>query len=384
MSAVSTDPALTSPAPHALLPPPASPATPAEVPSRGYWPLPRKSTAMVAAIAALALLALLAVLRAWELGPFNTPIQVTDNAYVRGRTTIVSPQVSGYVVYVGVGDYTDVVAGQVLARIDDRTYLAQVAQAKAALDAQYAARASLEQAHAARLAALGGQSAAVESARAQQSRAQSDLARVDDLVTDGSVSLREQDQLRAALAQAQAQLSQSKATEVIARQDVRTVEVNRDAVKAQIEAAQAALHRARIDLDYTVVRAPDAGRVGEVGVRLGQYVTNGTQLLALVPADRWVIANYKEAQTARMRPGQKAWVTVDALGGRRFEGRVEAIAPAAGSEFSVIKPDNGTGNFVKIPQRIGVRIRIDGAPDVVSLLRPGMSVEAHVDTRNAP
>jgi multidrug resistance efflux pump len=383
MSAVSTDPAL-APGTRALLPPAASPEVPAEAPPRGYWPLPRKRVAMVVGIAALAVLALLAVLRAWELGPFDTPVQATDNAYVRGRTTIVSPQVSGYVVDVGVRDYADVAAGQALVRIDDRSYRAQVDQAQAALDGQLAARANLEQAHASRIASLHGQAAAIESAEAQQARARADLARVDDLVADGSVSLREQDQLRAALAQSLAQLSQSKAGHEVARQDVRTVEVNRDAVNAQIEAARAALRKAQIDLDYTVIRAPQAGQVGEVGVRLGQYVTNGTQLLPLVPADRWVIANFKEAQTARMKPGQRAWLTVDALDGRRIAGHVEEIAPAAGSEFSVIKPDNGTGNFVKIPQRIGVRIALDGPADALAALRPGMSVEAHVDTSHAP
>ena len=382
MSVVSTDPAL-NPGARALLPPAASPEVPAEAPPRGYWPLPPKRIAMVVTIAVLAGLAVLAVLRAWGLGPFDTPTQVTDNAYVRGRTTIVSPQVSGYVVYVGVRDYEEAVAGQVLVRIDDRAYRAQVDQAQAALDVQIAARANLEQAHAARLASLRGQAAAIESAQAQQARARSDLARVDDLVADGSVSLREQDQLRAVLAQSLAQVSQAEASHEVARQDVRTVEVNREAVKAQIEAAQAALRKAQIDLDYTVIRAPQAGQVGEVGVRLGQYVTNGTQLLPLVPSDRWVIANYKEAQTARMKPGQPAWLTVDALGGRRLNGHVEEISPAAGSEFSVIKPDNGTGNFVKIPQRIGVRIALDGPADAVAALRPGMSVEAHVDTGHA-
>ena len=377
MSAVPTDLALTSPGMRAPAPPTADPAVPAEASFRGYWPLPPKR------IATVILIAVLAVMRAWELGPFKTLIQGTDNAYVRGRTTIIAPQVSGYVVQVGVTDYAAVATGQELVRIDDRSYRAQADQAKAALDVQIAALANLDQAHAARLAALSGQVAAIESAKAQQLRAKSDLARVDDLVTDGSVSLREQDQLRAALAQSVAQVSQSEASHEVARQDVRTVEVNRDAIKAQIEATRAALRKALIDLDYTVIRAPEAGQVGEVGVRLGQYVTNGTQLLSLVPADRWVIANYKEAQTAHMEPGQRAWVTVDALDGRRVEGHVEKISPAAGSEFSVIKPDNGTGNFVKVPQRIAVRIALDGPAEALAALRPGMSVEAQVDTSHA-
>ena len=379
MSAVPSDPAVAPPAVVQAVPPAIPPAPPETAPRR-YWPLPPKRVVTIVEITLVAVLALLATLRAWEIGPFETPIQATDNAYVRGRTTVIAPQVSGYVVQVGVTDYADVKEGQVLALIDDRSYRAQLDQATAALDVQFAALANLDQAHAARLAALSGQAAAIESAQAQALRAKYDLARVDDLVTDGSVSLREQDQLRAALAQSNAQVSQSLASHEVARQEVRTVEVNRHAIKAQIEAAQAALRKAQIDFDYTRIRAPEAGRVGEVGVRLGQYVTSGTQLLALVPPDRWVIANFKEAQTARMRPGQRAWVTVDALGGRRFDGHVQEIAPAAGSEFSVIKPDNGTGNFVKVPQRIGVRIALDEPSAAIAALRPGMSVEAHVDT----
>jgi multidrug resistance efflux pump len=133
-----------------------------------------------------------------------------------------------------------------------------------------------------------------------------------------------------------------------------------------------------------VIRAPEAGQLGEIGVRLGQYVTNGTQLFTLVPPDRWVIANYKESQTSHMAPGEPAWFTVDALGGARFKGQVERLSPAAGSEFSVLKPDNATGNFVKVPQRIGVRIVPDPDQPQAAQLRPGMSVEARVETRNRP
>jgi len=274
-------------------------------------------------------------------------------------------------------------AGQVLVRIDDRQYRARVDQARAALQAQRAALVNLQQARASRVAALQAQAAAILNARAQLLRATADLGRVDDLVADGSVSVRERDQMRAALAQSQAQLDQSLAAHEIARQDIRTVDVSRDGVKAQIEAAAAQLRAAEIDLENTVVRAPESGQLGEVGVRLGQYVTNGTQLLPLVPADRWVIANYKETQTAGMRPGMPAWITVDALSGQRFDAHIENVAPAAGSEFSVVKPDNGTGNFVKIPQRIGVRLHLDGSAELLRPLRAGMSVEAHVDVGHA-
>jgi len=351
---------------------------------RPHWPLPGKHPLLVLAIVLVGTAALLAVLHAWQLPPFRSAVQATDNAYVRGRTTIIAPQVSGYVVAVEAKDFDSVKAGQVLVRIDDRQYRAKVDQARAALEAQKAALANLDQAHASRVASLASQNAAILNAKAQLLRSRADLARVDDLVKDGSVSVRERDQLLAALAQSQAQLDQSKAAHEIAHQDIRTVEVNRAGIKAQIDAAAAQLTSAEVDLENTVIRAPEGGQLGEVGVRLGQYVTNGTQLLALVPSDRWVIANYKETQTAGMHPGMAAWITVDALEGRRFDARIEDIAPAAGSEFSVVKPDNGTGNFVKIPQRIGVRLHLDGSADALQSLRPGMSVEAHVDIGHAP
>lgn len=363
-----------------------APATPADTPPPAparHWPLPGRHPLVTVFIVLIGIAAVLAVLRAWQLPPFSSGVQVTDNAYLRGRTTIIAPQVSGYVVAVETKDFTSVQAGQVLVRIDDRQYRAKVDQARAALQAQQAALANLAQAHASRVAALQAQAAAILNAKAQQLRATADLERVDDLVADGSVSVRERDQMRAALAQSRAQLDQSLAAHEIARQDIRTVDVSRDGVKAQIDAAAAQLRAAEIDLENTVVRAPERGQLGEVGVRLGQYVTNGTQLLPLVPADRWVIANYKETQTAGMRPGMPAWITVDALGGQRFDGHIEEVAPAAGSEFSVVKPDNGTGNFVKIPQRIGVRLHLDGSEEQLRPLRAGMSVEAHVDVAHA-
>jgi multidrug resistance efflux pump len=211
-------------------------------------------------------------------------------------------------------------------------------------------------------------------------RAKADMARVDDLVKDGSVSRRERDQTLAALRQAEAQVHQADAADQIARQDIRTVDVGRGGLEAQVEAAEAQLRLAQIDLAHTIIRAPEDGQLGEVGVRVGQYVTNGTLLFTLVPPDRWVIANYKEAQTAHMMAGQKASFTVDALGGARLNGHVERLSPAAGSEFSVLKPDNATGNFVKVPQRIGVRITVDPGQSLANRLRPGMSVETSVHT----
>jgi multidrug resistance efflux pump len=345
-----------------------------------WRPEPRRPL-VIGLIVAMTLIVVLAILTAWRIPPFDGAVAITDNAYVRGRTTVIAPQVSGYVTEVDVRDYQEVIPGQLLAQIDDRVYLARVAQAKANLAAQEAQLANSRQAHAARAAGLQGQAAGIANAQAQLQRARADMARADDLVRDGSISVRERDQTVAALRQAEAQLRQARAASEIARQDVRTVDVGRGGLEAQVEAARAQLQLAQIDLDNTTIRAPEHGQLGEVGVRLGQYVTNGVQLLSLVPSDSWVIANFKEAQTRRIAPGQPAVVRVDALGGARLRGHVQGLAPAAGQEFAVLKPDNATGNFVKVPQRIGVRIAIDPGQSLAERLRPGMSVEARVITR---
>ena len=313
------------------------------------WTPARKSWLTWAVIGVAIVAVLLLILSAWQLPPFGMGQETTDNAYVRGRTTVIAPQVNGYVVDVSVKDYEQVKAGQVLAKIDDRIYAAKVEAAKANLEAQ--------------VAALGN-------AKAQLLRAQADMRRVTDLVSDGSVSIRERDQTLAALRQAEAQIGTSGASS--------DVSATKGGAEAQVDAAKAQLRLAEIDLENTTVTAPEDGQLGEIGVRLGQYVSNGVQLMQLVPDERWVIANFKENQTAGMKMGQKASFTVDALNDARFTGHIERISPAAGSEFSILKPDNATGNFVKVPQRIGVRITVDPSQTQVERLRPGMSVNVQV------
>lgn len=333
-------------------------------------------------IAALAVAAVLVILYAWQLPPFSGRAEDTDNAYVRGQVTIISPQVSGYVTSVPVKDFMHVQRSAVLATIDSRIYAARVEQAKGNLAAARAGLANSQQSQRAREAALVGQSAGIDNARAQLVRAEADMKRADALVADGSISERERDQTRAALLAAQAALKQARAAELIGHQDVRSVIVGRDGLEASVAAALAQLHLAQIDLDNTVIRAPADGQLSEIGVRNGAFVSAGTQLMFLVPQDFWIIANYKEAQTRRVRPGQKATFRVDALGGAELTGHVENLSPAAGSEFAVLKSDNATGNFVKVAQRIAVRIRIDPGQALARRLRPGMSVELHIATRD--
>lgn len=353
----------------------AAPAAPAR------WSPQRSGPKGTALFAALLVAGVLLVLFAWGLPPFQRLTQTTENAYVRGQTTVIAPQVNGYVVQLMVQDFQTVRAGQPLARIDDRIYQQRVQQAQANVDAQAASLSNSQQSQRSSQASLAGQAAAVDNARAQLARAQADMRRVAELAAEGSVSLRERDQTLAALRQAEAGVRQAQAQQAIAQEQVRTVVVGRGGLEAALASAEAARRLAQIDLANTVVRAPQDGQVSELGVRLGQYVTAGSQLMFLVPRTVWVVANFKEGQTARMAPGQAATVKVDALGGAVLRGRVQQLAPAAGSEFSVIRPDNATGNFVKVAQRIAVRITIDPDQPLAAKLRPGMSVEARVDIR---
>ncbi|MEH0198129.1 HlyD family secretion protein [Caulobacter sp. CCNWLY153] len=334
--------------------------------------------------AVVTLAVVLLILFLWKLPPFAGSVQRTDNAYVRGQVTVIAPQLSGYVTKVLVQDFQSVRAGQPLVEIDRRIYGQRLDQARATLAAREADLANSTQAQASREAALAARHADIGSAQAQLERARADMARVADLATDGSVSLRERDQARAALRAAEAQVVAAQAGRDIARQDVRSVGVSRQGLEAAVAAARAALRLAEIDMDNTLVLAPADGQLGQIGVRQGQFVTAGTQLVSLVPPQRWIIANFKERQAGRMRPGQPASVTVDALGDRRFHGRIEQISPATGSEFSILPAQNATGNFTKIAQRLPVRIVLDADQPDLSRLRPGMSVEAQVDLAKAP
>jgi len=359
---------------------------------------PAKSIPRSAIIAlVLALAGILLVLYAWRLPPFRSPVETTENAYVRGSITVIAPKVDGYVAEVLVQDFADVKAGQVVVQLDDRNYRQRVAQARANLAAAEANLDNVAQARRVREAGVTNAEASIATALAQQvnaraqlNRTEADQRRAEALVPDGSISQRERDQTEgflrqaeAARKQAEASIQQARAGHAAAQQDLRAVIVNRRTVEASVEAARAALQLAEIDLENTRIHAPRDGHVGEVGVKLGQYVTPGTQLMALVPAQVWVVANFKEVQTSRMLEGQPARFTVDGLGDAELKGVVERISPATGSEFSVIRADNATGNFTKVPQRLPVRIAVDMNDPHAVRLRPGMSVIASVDTRKA-
>jgi len=332
----------------------------------------------IATGAGIALVGVLVILYAWQLPPFTSQIQSTENAYVRGQVTFISPQVSGYVTAVNVLDFQPVHKGEVMMTIDDRIYRQRVHQAQAQLAMKKAALDNNVQQRRSAQAVIARNQAALENAKAQATKSGLDLKRVENLVSDGSLSIRERDASRASNSQTLAEVQQAKATLEVSRQDLQTVITNQASLEADVANAQAALELAQIDLENTRIIAPRDGQLGQIAVRQGAYVTAGARLTSLVPQQLWVIANMKETQMAHVRPGQPVTFTVDALDGEKFQGSVEYISPAAGSEFSAISPDNATGNFVKIAQRIPVRIAITSKN--TTRLRPGMSVEVDIDT----
>ncbi len=342
----------------------------------------RKRIISSAIFAGIALAGVLIVLYAWELPPFTSPIQSTENAQVRGQTTLIGPQLSGYVHEVPVQDFQFVKAGDLLVRLDDRIYRQNLERAVAQLAVQKASLANNLQQRRSAEATIGQRQAALQSSIAQSNKSAADLRRNQALVTDGSVSRSELDVTRAADAQAIAAVAEARAALQIAREDLQTVIINRDSLQASVENAQAAIELARIDLDNTRILAPRDGQLGQIGVRLGAYVNSGAQLMALVPNRLWIIANMKETQMANVRLGQSVSFTVDALNNVRLTGRVQRISPAAGSEFSLLPADNATGNFVKISQRISVRIIVDPDQPEAERLRPGMSVVVSIDTQS--
>lgn len=367
------------------VPPPTEPAPPrAGAASQDDPPKTiRPSRGAVIAMVVVFVVGALMILYAWRLWPFTSNDRMTENAYVRGQITAMAPQVNGYVVDVLVRDFAQVKRGELLVRIDDRIYRQQVDQARAQLKIASAALANWDQTVAQNAATLRTRMADRQQAQSELIRAEADLARVSELAARGSVSLRERDQVRATKLAAEAGVTRSEANIDSQRQAIRSTQVSRASLEGAVQQAQAQVDLAEINLSNTLIHAPQDGQISEASVRIGQYVAAGSQLMFLVPEQLWVVGNFKETQTARMRTGQPASFRVDALDGARLRGHVEQIAPATGSEFSVLRPDNASGNFTKIVQRIPVRIRIDPDQPLVKRLRPGMSVVAQVDTEDA-
>jgi len=322
----------------------------------------------------LALLVLAAVvfgLQRWSWG--RTHVR-TDDAQVEGRIVPVLARVAGYVADVNVRENQRVATGQLLVRLDDHEYTAKLAQAEADLRSALAVEGGGGQMGQAE-AQIEAARAAVAQAEANATRARDDAARMRQLAERGVISA---SQLEAATANAQA----TEAGLDAARKQVLAAQASRTGASARVDAARAARDRAALDLSYTRITAPADGVVSRKTVEVGQYVQTGQPLLSVVPEnDVWVVANFKETEIRNVRPGDRAEVKVDAYPGRTFAGHVESLSPATGARFSLLPPDNATGNFTKVVQRIPVRIRMDGPLDTVHPLRAGMSVNATVTTK---
>ncbi|HUB90438.1 MAG TPA: HlyD family secretion protein [Dyella sp.] len=316
----------------------------------------------------------------WLVGRF---IQSTDDAYLQADSVTVAPKVSGYVTDVYVGDNATVKAGDPLVRLDGRQYQAALDQSTATVDAR---RADLQQAQ----AGIAQQQAAIEQARAQLQVAQVNAKHTEDevrrygpLAKTGaesgdqlSVLISNRDQARATLAADKAALDQAQARMADLHAQIAQAQ-------AQLEAAQASAKQAQLDLQDTLIRSSLDGRVGDRTVRVGQYAQPGTRLMTVVPVQRiYLTANFKETQIGRMRAGQSATVHVDALPDADLHGVVDSFAPGTGSQFALLPPENATGNFTKIVQRVPVRIRIDADEQTRARLVPGLSVTVEVDTRS--
>ena len=306
----------------------------------------------------------------------------TDNAFVQADTTLVSPQLSGRVVEVLVGDNQRVEAGQILVRLDDSDQKAQLAQAEANLQAAVAAVGHVDAQADQEQATIAARAAAVSQAHAQAGLAQAEVDRYGKLAQQGWVSQQRIQTERATAATAAASVQQAQAALVAEQRTAGVLGSTRQQSVAAVEQARALVEQAQLTLDRTVIRAPVAGVVGARGVRVGQVVQAGGQMMSIVPLqDTYVVANFKETQVGRMRLGQSVEIKADAFPDQALVGRIDSFAPATGSEFALIPVENATGNFTKITQRVPVRIVVErraGEP----ALRPGLSVEVKVDLKS--
>lgn len=308
-------------------------------------------------------------------------LESTDDAYVKADSTIIAPKVSGYIAQVLVSDNQPVKAGQLLARIDDRDYRTALEQAKADVDAADASVRNLDAQLALQQPIIDQSTADVDAADANLKFAQEEQTRYDGLMKSGSGTIQRAQQTDAALRANTAQLQHAKAALSAARRKIDVLTTQRAQAAAQADRARAIQQQAELNLSYTKITAPVDGTVGARTLRVGQYVQAGTQLMAVVPMDAvYVIANFKETQLTNVRNGQPVELTVDSFRGTTLKGHVDSLSPASGLEFALLPPDNATGNFTKIVQRVPVKIVLDDH-SLTGLLRPGMSAIPTVDTK---
>jgi membrane fusion protein (multidrug efflux system) len=320
-------------------------------------------------------------LRWWTVGRF---IETTDDAYLEADSVVVAPKVSGYVTDVYVADNQPVQVGTPLVQLDSRQYRVALDQARATVDARMAdiqrAQADIQQQY----ANIAQAKAQLQVAAVSLRHANDEVARYAPLAATGAETTERLAELTSQRDQARATLTANAAALAAAQTQIAANTAAIAQARAQLEAAKANAAQSQLDLDNTLVRSALAGKVGDRTVRVGQYVQPGTRMLTVVPVQNtYIEANFKETQISRMRIGQPVTLHVDALSGTDLHGVVDSFAPGTGSQFALLPPENATGNFTKIVQRVPVRIRIETGPETRSVLLPGLSVTVDVDTRSA-
>jgi membrane fusion protein (multidrug efflux system) len=315
----------------------------------------------------------------WTSGRFMVS---TDDAYLQADSVAISPEVAGYVAAVPVQDNEEVAPGQVLARIDDRDYRTALASSQANADAAEAAIDVLVKQMSQQTYAIAEAQAAVAGDRALLSFARTDEGRYAKLAQSGAGTEQEAQQSGTSAQTQNASLQRDMGAEGVANTQMAVLGAQLVKARAEFALAAAALQQSRLNLNYTVITSPITGVVGARSLRVGQYVPAATQLMAVVPLRAvYIVANYKETQLTDVRPRQTVAISVDTFPGVVVHGVVNSVAPASGDEFALLPPDNATGNFTKIVQRVPVKITIDPNDPLLGQLRPGMSVEPSIDTK---
>lgn len=312
-------------------------------------------------------------------GHSNT--ESTNDAYVQADFTLVAPRVPGQIAEVLVDDNQSVKAGQLLVRIDDRDYKAALMSAEADVAAAKASVANYDAEIARQPSFVAQARAMLKSDDAAIAFARDNAARYQDLSQTGAGTAQEQQRASSALAEQLARQAHDQAALESTEQSLNVLNTQRDKAVGALARAGAALEQARLNLSYTEIRSPIDGKVGRRSARVGAYVTPGAPMLAIVPlSEAYVVANFQENQITRMRPGEAVRIKVDSLPGVLIQGRIDSLAPATGVSFAPIAPDNATGNFTKIVQRVPIKISIDKGQEAASALSVGLSVETEVFT----
>jgi membrane fusion protein (multidrug efflux system) len=347
---------------------------------RGAWS--RFAIPLFAVLVAFVFIAV-ATLR-WDAWVGGATVQTTNDAYVRAELTRLSSRVAGEVLTVAVNDFQRVKAGDLLIQIDPADYQAQVAQAEASVAAAQAALDNLSNQVELQYATIAQAEAAQVAAAAEEVQAHQEQERQQSLSQTEAGTRQKFEQATAAYAKAQADVRASRAVIAAQKHQLEVLAGTKKQRAADVLGAQAALVAAKLKLGYTKIIAPFDGVVGERQVQPGDYVNIGSNLINVVPLPNvYVIANYKETQLTRVKPGQPVDITVDSFPDEKLKGRVERVSPASGSQFALLPPDNATGNFTKVVQRIPVRILLDKNQPLLERLLPGMSVVTNINTGDA-